>query len=80
VADLGTCHESPSRTVAVLQIFFFVGLAVAYLTAGAGLVGFLDARTVSKFILIGSIVAFVAMLFYFGASDLEFRRRLRRQF
>jgi hypothetical protein len=65
--------------IAVLQFLMFVGLAVAYASAAAGLFGFLDARTVSLIILSGAAVAFVAMVLYFSASDLELRRRLRRE-
>jgi hypothetical protein len=63
---------------AVLRVLLFAGLAVAYASAAAGLVGFIDARTVSLIILIGAAVAFVAMVFYFGVSDLALNRQLRR--
>jgi hypothetical protein len=62
---------------AVSRAFLFAGLAVAYVSAGAGLIGFIDARTVSLIILIGSSVAFVALVLYFGLSDLELRRLSR---
>jgi hypothetical protein len=65
--------------IAVLQILLFAGLGVAYTGTAAGLVGLLDARTVSLVILIGAGVAFVALVLYFGTSDLELRRRLRRE-
>jgi hypothetical protein len=65
--------------IAALQALLFAGLAVAYTGAAAGLVGLLDARTVSLVILTGAGVAFVALVLYFGASDLELRRRLRRE-
>jgi hypothetical protein len=65
--------------IAVLQILLFAGLGVAYTSVAAGLVGLLDARTVSLLILIGAGVAFVALILYFGTSDMELRRRLRRE-
>jgi hypothetical protein len=65
--------------IAFLRVLLFVGLFVAYGAAGAGLAGLSDARTISLFILIGAIVAFVAMLLYFGASDFALRQRLRRE-
>jgi hypothetical protein len=69
----------PRAAVAALRVLLFAGLAVAYLGAAAGLVRLIDARTVSLIILIGAAVAFVAMVFYFGVSDLELRRRLGRE-
>jgi hypothetical protein len=65
--------------IAALRALLFAALAVAYTGAALGLVGLLDARTVSLVILIGAGVAFVALVLYFGASDLELRRRLRRE-
>jgi hypothetical protein len=65
--------------IAALRVVLFVGLFVAYGGAGVGLVGLSDARTVSLIILIGAIVAFVAMLLYFGASDFALRQKLRRE-
>jgi hypothetical protein len=67
------------RALIAVQIVLIAGLAVAYTGAAVGLVGLLDARTVSLVILIGAGVAFVALVLYFGASDLELRRRLRRE-
>jgi hypothetical protein len=71
-----TIHRA---VIAALQMLLFAGLAVAYAGAAMGLVGLLDARTVSLVILISAGVAFVALILYFGASDLELRRRLRRE-
>jgi hypothetical protein len=65
--------------IAVLQTLLFAGLAVAYTGAAGGLVRLLDARTVSLVILIGAGVTFIALVLYFGASDLELRRRFRRE-
>lgn len=65
--------------IAVPRAVLIAGLAMAYASAAAGLAGFFDARTVSKLILIGAIVAFVAMLLYLAASELQLRRRLRRE-
>ena len=67
------------RALIAVQTLLFAGLAVAYTGAAIGLVGLLDARRVSLVILIGAGVAFVALVLYFGASDLELRRRLRRE-
>ena len=65
--------------IAAFLGLLFAGLAVAYVGAAAGLVGLIDARTVALIDLIGAGVAFVALVLYFGASDLELRRRLRRE-
>ena len=61
-----------------LRVLLLGGLFIAYSSAAIGLIGLGDVRTVAKFILIGAIVAFVALLLYFVVSDLELRRRLRR--
>jgi hypothetical protein len=65
--------------VMALRILFFGGLAVAYASAAAGLLGVVETQSVTKLILLGTIAAFVAMIFYYGLSDWELRRRLRQQ-
>jgi hypothetical protein len=65
--------------VSVLRILLLAGLAVAYVSAAAGAIGLIDARAVSLIILIGTAVALVATVLYFGVSDLEIRRKFRRE-
>jgi len=65
--------------IVALRALLFAGLAVAYVSAAAGAIGLIDARSVSLIVLIGTAVALVATVLYFGVSDLEIRRKFRRE-
>jgi hypothetical protein len=64
--------------VAVLRGWFFAASAVAYASAAAGLLGIMESQAAAKYILFGAAAAFIAMILYYGVSDWELRRRLRR--
>jgi ABC-type branched-subunit amino acid transport system permease subunit len=61
----------------VLQLVLISALAVAYLSALAGVMGIIDAGTVAFIALCGATVAFVAIVAYLAGAELEQRRRLR---
>ena len=65
--------------VMALRILFFGGLAVAYASAAAGLLGVIGTQLVTKLVLLATIEAFVTMIFYYALSDWELRRRIRQQ-
>jgi len=62
----------------IFEAALLVGLAVAYGAAAAGLIGWLDARAVSFWTLVGGTMGFLAAVGYFVISDHELRRHSAR--
>jgi hypothetical protein len=58
-----------------IQILLVAGLLLAYLSALAGMAGYMDAATVAFLALCGTTVAFVAMVAYLARAELERRRK-----
>jgi hypothetical protein len=68
-------HRALART---LEVAFLGGLAAAYLGSAAGLIGWLNARDVSLWALLGGAFALIAAIGYFILSDRELKRRFKQ--
>lgn len=74
-------REDVMKRLRMLIVGFQVALAallvVSYGSAVAGLIGWLDARTVSFLTIFGGLVALVAAVGYFLSSERELKQRFR---
>jgi hypothetical protein len=60
----------------ILEAAFVCGLAVAYIAAAAGLIGWMGAREVSAYALFGGAFSFVIAAVYFVIAGLEIKHRV----
>jgi hypothetical protein len=62
---------------AFIHVLLVGGLAAAYLSVAAGVLGFMDAGTVAFTSLCGAATALGAIVVYLATADAKRRRRLR---